>query len=96
MAGLTGDPASLGFRLWLVDLHSDLESWDLQGPPSSQDQHNLGAPWTLLPLRFLERMGSGFKFWLCPLFAVCDCGEMVALSMSLPVSEVGMAGPMQL
>lgn len=39
--------------------------------------------------RFLEPDGSRFESWPCHLFAVYDCGKMIALNLSFPVYEMG-------
>ena len=65
VAGRAGDPDFLGFHLWLVDLHSDLEDWVLEGVPQlpglahngcSMDAHGLKGVEVARPL---ERIGSG-------------------------------------
>lgn len=91
-----GHPDSQGFQLWLVDLHADLEHWDLAGisPPRpcrqlpgpayhgcSVDVH---GPQGVEVARPLERIGSGFESWLGHLVAVHDYGKMIALSLNLP------------
>lgn len=70
-----------------MDLHLGLENSDLAENSQVSGLAYQGAQWMLA--RPLELVGSGLESWLCHLFAVCDCGKMMALSFSLPVCEVG-------
>lgn len=70
-----------------MDLHSGLEYSDLAGNPQVSGLAYQGAQWMLA--RPLELVGSGLESWLCPLFAVYGCGEVMAVSFSFPACAVG-------
>lgn len=74
-----------------MDLHLGLEDSDLAGSPQVSGLAYQDAQWMLT--RPVELVGSGFESWPRLLFAVYDCGNMIALSLSFPVCEVGMTVP---
>lgn len=74
-----------------MDLHLGLEYSDLAENSQVLGLAYQGAQWMLA--RPSELVGSGLESWLCHLFAVYDCGKMVALSFTFPVCEVGMTVP---